>query len=38
MNGLHTLLDQLRQAGMAAEMQTEKRSDGLDVTIRIRTK
>ena len=38
MNGLKTLLEQLRQAGMAAEMQAERRSDGLDVTIRIRNK
>ena len=32
------LLDQLRQAGMGAEMETEKHSDGLDVTIHIRTR
>ncbi len=37
LNGLNTLLDQLRQAGMGAEMDTERREDGLDVTIRIRT-
>ena len=36
LNGLSTLLDQLRQAGMGAEMQTEKRPDGLDVTIRVK--
>ena len=36
LNGLATLLDQLRQAGMGAEMQTEKRPDGLDVTIRVK--
>ena len=36
LNGLATLLDQLRQAGMAAEMKTEKRPDGLDVTIRVK--
>ena len=38
LNGLNTLLDQLRQAGMGAEMVTEKRADGLDVTIHIQTK
>ena len=38
LNGLSTLLDQLRRAGMGAEMETEKRADGLDVTIRVRTK
>jgi len=27
----------LRQAGMGAEMDTERREDGLDVTIRVRT-
>ena len=37
LNGLSTLLDQLRQAGMGAEMETERRPDGLDVTVRIRT-
>ena len=37
LNGLSTLLDQLRQAGMGAEMDTEKREDGLVVTIRVRT-
>ena len=36
LNGLSTLLDQLRQAGMGAEMMTEKHPDGLDVTIRVR--
>ena len=36
LNGLDTLLTQLRQAGMEAEMRTEKRPDGLDVTIRVR--
>ncbi len=36
LNGLDTLLSQLRQAGMAAEAQTEKRPDGLDVTVRVR--
>ena len=38
LNGLTTLLDQLRKAGMAAEMETNKKPDGLDVTIRVRTK
>ena len=38
LNGLTTLLEQLRQAGMGAEMETEKREDGLDVTIHVRTK
>ena len=38
LNGLAALLDQLRQAGMGAEMETEKHSDGLDVTIHIRTR
>ena len=38
LNGLNTLLEQLRQAGMGAEMETEKREDGLDVTIHVRTK
>ncbi len=38
LNGLAALLDQLRQAGMGAEMETQKREDGLDVTIRVRTK
>lgn len=37
LNGLAALLDQLRQAGMGVEMETEKRPDGLDVSIRIRT-
>ena len=36
LNGLATLLEQLRQAGMGAEIQTEKRADGMDVTIRVR--
>ena len=36
LNGLNSLLDQLRQAGMGAELETEKRPDGLDVRIRIR--
>ncbi len=36
LNGLDTLLDQLRQAGMAADMETKKHPDGLDVTIRVR--
>ena len=36
MNGLNTLLGQLRLAGMTAEMETEKKPDGLDVTIRVR--
>ena len=36
LNGLTTLLDQLRQAGMGAEMETQKHPDGLDVTIRVR--
>ena len=38
LNGLTTLLDQLRQAGMGADMETERREDGLDVTIRVWTK
>ena len=38
LNGLNTLLEQLRQAGMGADMETEKREDGLDVTIHVRTK
>ena len=38
LNGLAALLDQLRQAGMGAEMDTERREDGLTVTIRIQTK
>ena len=38
LNGLNTLLDQLRQAGMGAEMETKKWEDGLDVTIHVRTK
>lgn len=38
LNGLSTLLDQLRQAGMGAEMETERREDELLVTIRVRTK
>lgn len=38
LNGLAALLDQLRQAGMGVEMDTEKREDGLDVAIRIRTR
>lgn len=38
LNGLATLLDQLRLAGMGAEMETVRREDGLDVTIRVRTK
>ncbi len=37
LNGLNTLLDQLRQAGMGAEMETEKRPDGLDVVVHVRT-
>ena len=36
LNGLDTLLAQLRQAGMEAEIRTEKHPDGLDVTIRVR--
>ena len=36
LNGLTTLLDQLRQAGMGAEMETQKHPDGLNVTIRVR--
>ena len=36
LNGLDTLLDQLRQAGMGAEMETEKHPEGLNVTIRVR--
>ena len=36
LNGLDTLLAQLRQAGMEAEMRTEKHPDGLDVTIRVK--
>ena len=35
LNGLDTLLDQLRQAGMGAEMETEKHPDGLNVIIRV---
>ncbi len=38
LNGLNTLLDQLRQAGFDASMQTEKREDGLEVRIQIRKK
>ena len=38
LNSLHTLLDQLRQAGMDVQMITDKHPDGLDVTLRIRTK
>lgn len=38
LNGLATLLDQLRQAGMGAEMTTQRREDGLLVTVRIQTK
>jgi ParB family chromosome partitioning protein len=38
LNGLNTLLDQLRRAGMGVELVTDKRSDGLDVTIHIQTK
>ena len=38
LNGLSALLDQLRQAGMKTEMETEKLEDGLDVVLRIRTK
>ena len=38
LNGLNTLLHQLRQAGMEAEMQTDKHEDGLDIVIRVRTK
>ena len=38
LNGLSTLLEQLRQAGMGAEIETEKREDGLTVTIHVRTK
>lgn len=38
LNGLNALLDQLRQAGMAAEMSMEKRTDGLDIALHIRTK
>ena len=38
LNGLNTLLEQLRQAGMGADMETVKREDGLDVTIHVRTK
>ena len=37
LNGLNALLDQLRRAGMGAEMKAEKRPDGLDVTLHIRT-
>ena len=36
LNGLAALLDQLRQAGMGAEMETEKHPEGLNVTIRVR--
>ena len=36
LNGVNLLLDQLRQAGMAAEMETNKKPDGLDVTIRVK--
>ena len=36
LNGLDTLLAQLRQAGMEAEIRTEKHPDGLDVAIRVR--
>ena len=38
LNGLNTLLEQLRQAGMGADMETQKREDGLTVTIHIQTK
>ena len=38
LNGLNGLLDQLRQAGMAVEMVTEKRADGLDIALRIRNR
>ena len=38
LNGLNTLLDQLRQAGMGVEMKTEKHPDGLDVVLHIRTR
>ena len=38
LNGLNTLLDQLRQAGMGAEMVTDQRPDGLDVTVHIRNR
>ncbi len=38
LNGLATLLDQLRMAGMAAEMETDRREDGLDVAVHIRTR
>ncbi len=38
LNGLNTLLDQLRQAGMGVELQTQKREDGLDVSICIRNR
>ena len=37
LNGLNTLLDQLRQAGMAAELETDRQPEGLEVRIRIRT-
>ncbi len=37
LNGLDTLLAQLRQAGMAAERETKQREDGLDITLHIRT-
>ncbi len=37
LNGLNTLLDQLRMAGISAKMETDKREDGLDVSIHIRT-
>ena len=33
---LDSMLTQLRQAGMGAEMETDKREDGLDVVIRVR--
>ena len=35
LNGLDTLLDQLRQAGIRADMETEKHPDGLNVIIRV---
>ena len=38
LNGLNGLLDQLRQAGMDAQMVTDKRPDGLDIALHIRTK
>ena len=38
LNGLNALLDQLRQAGMQADMAADKRPDGLDIVLHIRTK